>query len=274
MWTALLALWPIALFVLAQQTPAQTPKERFDSLVAEYTRATREWEQRYTPGDKPAPAEETIARYQDWPTWTYLPQFMELAEKNPRDPAAVDALLWIVDQGQAIGLNDKDYYPLLVRALAQLERAQVLDNRPVPKPRWVMRHPSPATEQFLRDILAKNKNREVRGRACLYLGELLINRVNLSRNPWFDEPKTFFQAFLAGKIHPEVLEFIRQTDQQATAAAGAAMLERAIKEFGDVNWNGPVDDQGRPARRDTVGEMARRELDEIRKTAAAKATDS
>ena len=84
----------------------------------------------------------------------------------------------IVDQGQAIGLNDKEYYPYLACALEQLDRAQILDNRPAPRPRRVMRHPSPATERFLRNVLATNKNRDVRGRACLYLGELLVNRAS------------------------------------------------------------------------------------------------
>ena len=270
MWSAPLALWPVALVILAQQPSAQSPKERYESLLAEYTRATKAWSERYEPGGKETPADESVVRYQDWPTWTYLPRFMELAEQNRRDPAAVDALLWIVDQGQAIGLDDKEYYPFLVRALEQLERAQILDNKPFPKPRWVMRHPSPATEQFLRDNLAKNKDRDVRGRACLYLGELLISRAKLARNPWFEHPKTFFDAFVVGQLHPVVLKYIRETDQEASISAGEALLERAIKEFGDVNWDGPVDRRGRPARRQTVGEMAQRELDEIRAPAVGK----
>jgi hypothetical protein len=270
MWSAPLALWPVALVVLAQLPSTQTPKERYEWLLAEYTRATKAWSERYDPGGKPTPAEESIVRYQDWPTWTYLPRFMELAEKNPSDASAVDALLWIVDQGQAIGLNDKEYYPFLVRALEQLERAQILDNRPFPKPRWVMRHPSPATEHFLRDILAKNKSRDVRGRACLYLGELLISRAKLAGKPWFEQPKTLFEAFVLGRFDPAVLKYIRETDPQASTVAGEALLERAIDEFGDINWDGPFDARGRPARRQTVGEMAQRELDEIRAPAMSK----
>ena len=96
--------------------PPPTPKERFDALVKEYTSAEGKWTERYRSDDTPAAREESLLRYRDWPAWAFMPRFMELAEKNPKDAAAIDALLWIVDQGQAIGLNDKDYYPLLERA--------------------------------------------------------------------------------------------------------------------------------------------------------------
>jgi hypothetical protein len=268
MWCVRSIVFPIALAVIAQGAQPQTSKARFELLLKEYAAANGAWEQRYQPNGQPSPIEEAMVRYRDWPTWTFLPRFMALADENPKDAAAVDALLWIVDQGQAIGLNDKEYYPFLERALEQLGRAQLLDNRPVPRPRWVMRFPSPATERFLRNILATHKNREIRGRACLYLGELLVSRANTARDRWFDrETKTPFETFVALRIHPAVLQYIRETDQQAAAVEGELMLNRAVSEFGDVEWNG-VKEKGKPARRQTVGEMARSELDEIRQKAA------
>ncbi len=267
-------VFPIALAAIGQAALRPTSKELFDSLVKEYTLAEGKWTERYRSDDTPAAREESLVRYRDWPAWAFMPRFMELADKNPKDAAAIDALLWIVDQGQAIGLNDKEYYPFLERALEQLGRAQLLDNRPVPRPRWVMHHPSPATERFLRNIVATNKNREIRGRACLYLGELLVSRANLARNPWFDlETKTPFQTYLALRIHPTVLQYIRETDQQAAAVEGELMLGRAMGEFGDVEWDGAKVKGGGQARARTVGEMARRELDEIRRAAAGKQSD-
>ena len=115
-------LWPVAFVVFAGQLPSQTPKERYQSLLSEYTKAEAAWIERFEPGGKQTPAEKTLARYEDWPTWAFLPRFMELAEQHANDAAGVDALLWIVEQGQAIGLNDKEYYPFLVRVLEQLER--------------------------------------------------------------------------------------------------------------------------------------------------------
>ena len=255
----------LAVIVLAQQPPAPPAKERYDALVKQYTAASVAWDKRYEPNGQPVAKDEVMIRYRDWPTWAFLPRFMAIAEDNPKDPAAVDALLWIVDQGQAIGLNDKEYYPFLVRALEQLERAQTLDNRPFPRPRLVMRHASPATERFLRNVMATSRDRGVRGRACLYLGELLLSRARIAREPWFDrEPKTPFESFLALRIHPDVLGYIRATDQQASAVEGELMLERAAAEFADIDWDG----QGRT----TVGKMARSELDAIRRPAAAKET--
>ena len=265
---------PIALAVVGQAAQPLTPKERFDSLVKEYTVAEGKWTERYRSDDTPAAREESLLRYRDWPAWAFMPRFMELADKNPKDAAGVDALMWIVDQGQAIGLNDKDYYPLLVRALEQLGRAHLLDNRPVPRPRWVMRHPSPATERFLRNILATHKSREIRGRACLYLGELLVSRASLARNPWFDlETKTPFQTYLALRIDPTILQYIRQTDQQAAGVEGELMLARAMSEFGDVEWDVAKGKGGGQGRARTVGDMARSELDEIRRAATGKQGD-
>jgi hypothetical protein len=266
-------VFPIVLVVIGQAVQASSARERFDSLVKEYTAAEGKWTERYRSDGTPAAKDEAPVRYRDWPTWAFLPRFMELAENEPKDAAAVDALVWIVDQGQAIGLNDKDYYPFLERALEQLGHAHLLDNRPVPRPRWVMRHPSPATERFLRNILATDKSREIRGRACLYLGELLVSRANVARNAWFDrDTKTPFETYLALRIHPTVLQYIRATDQQAAEAEGELALARAMSEFGDVAWDGVKGKGGQPRGR-TVGDMARSELDEIRRAAAGKQSD-
>ena len=122
--------------------------------------------------------------------------------------------------------------------------------------------------------MATHKSREIRGRACLYLGELLVNRANLARNPWFDrDTKTPFETYLALRIHPTILQYIRETDQQAAAVEGELMLVRATSEFGDVEWDGAKGKGGAQARARTVGEMARSELDEIRRAAAGKQSD-
>ena len=220
---------PIALAAIGQGARAADPKRavRIASQRVRDGEQRAQWEQRYQPNGQPSPMEEAMVRYRDWPTWAFLPRFMAIADENPKDAAAVDALLWIVDQGQAVGLNDKEYYPFLERALEQLGRAQLLDNRPFPRPRWVMRHPSPATERFLRNILATNKNREIRGRACLYLGELLVSRANVAQliRGSTGKRKHLLTRSWRSRIHPTILQYIRETDQQAAAVEGELMLE-------------------------------------------------
>ena len=49
------------------------------------------------------------------------------------------------------------------------------------------------------------------------------------------------------------------------------MLARAMGEFGDVEWDGVKRNGGQQLGR-TIGEMARSELDEIRRAAAEKQT--
>ena len=100
------------LAAIAHAAQPQTSKERFETLLKEYRSAEATWSKRYEPGDRAA-NDESMIRYRDWPTWTFLPRFMELAEQDLKDRAALDALFWIVDQGQAVGPDDVDYYPYL-----------------------------------------------------------------------------------------------------------------------------------------------------------------
>ena len=86
-------VFPIALAAIGQGAQSPTSKELFDSLVKQYTVAEGKWTERYRSDDTPAAREESLLRYRDWPAWAFLPRFMELAEKNPKDAAAVDCAL-------------------------------------------------------------------------------------------------------------------------------------------------------------------------------------
>jgi len=98
------------------------------------------------------------------------------------------------------------------------------------------------------------------------LADLLIVRATLARDPWFDQKaKTPLDSLRRERLHPAVVKYIRETDPQKSAADGEKMLERAIKEFGDVEWSthGP---EG-PNRHQTVATIAQSELNEIRRLA-------
>jgi thiol-disulfide isomerase/thioredoxin len=124
----------------------------------------------------------------------------------------------------------------------------------------VISHPSPATEKFLRAVLEKTKDRQVRGRACLALGTLLDDRAVVAKDPWFGKlSKTPFGVFLDGRLHPNIVKYILETDRQASTDESERLLERAVDEFGDVVYRA----RKNPADRDrTVADVARSKLNE------------
>src|SRR5262249_12867604 len=101
-------------------------------------------------------------------------KFLAVATDAPKDPAAFDALVWV--------LNNAGYAPEGAKALEQLARDHAAD----PKvgqvcPRLVYMQ-SPAVEPFLRTVLDKNPDAEARGMACLSLGQVLKRQAELVRS--------------------------------------------------------------------------------------------
>lgn len=155
-----------------------TPAEEFAALVKEYQTAQQEYskaqreaktiEERQEAAKKaPKPAEFAV-------------KFLEIAEKNPKDPVAVDALVWVLNTGPNTAQGRKavkmlvDDYPTSEKiGQAVLQIAQ-----------------QPDAEKSLRTILDKNQNHQVRGIATYGLGRSLIVRsLNAGREGKEDEEK-------------------------------------------------------------------------------------
>lgn len=95
----------------------------------------------------------------------FAEQFFQLAADNPKDPVAVDALLWIVTN-----LKSR---PEAKRAL-QLLTTQHLDSEKLgPGCRQISRTPTVAAEQLLRACNERSPHRSVQAEASYYLAQLL-----------------------------------------------------------------------------------------------------
>lgn len=116
--------------------------------------------------------EERIKEYQE--KLPHLDQYakkgMELARDNPKDPAAIDALLFVLQMTPGNGPDD---LRLGNEAIAQLSRDD-LDN---PKLSGAfskfMYNPSEAGEKLMRLAAEKSSNRDVRGPAMFWLAQSL-----------------------------------------------------------------------------------------------------
>jgi hypothetical protein len=180
-------------------------------------------------------------------------KFVELAEKNPKDPIALDALLQAVWQ-----VNGTPWPVELVgtdsagpRALAILQRDHLPSDQLGPLCQRISFGFCKEYETFLRAALAGNPHRQVQGLACLGLAHFLSSR--RQRLDLVQEQPELAREFedLFGK---EYLQDLLRQDRTRAAREVEALFEQAAEQYGDVK----VPDGG------TVGEKARAELFEVR----------
>ncbi len=110
------------------------------------------------------------------------PRCLELAEKNPKDPIALDALLQVVVQEMWL-LNNTSYPGrgkdnLEARAIAILLRDHVQSDKLGEACRRLSYGFGKDCETFLRTVLEKSPHRDVRGLACLRLAQFLNGRLH------------------------------------------------------------------------------------------------
>ena len=123
---------------------------------------------------RPSAASDLEAWYRASPLWSFVPRFIKLAETNADDPAAIDALLWVTDLAVQRVVIVQELLPLYGRAVELLlEHDRIDDPRVGQACLRGLRYDSPPSEQFLRIVMDKSRNREVRGRACVALARLL-----------------------------------------------------------------------------------------------------
>jgi hypothetical protein len=103
----------------------------------------------------------------------YAPKFLALAENNPKDPAAVDALLWVVTHSLNIQIGDGAKESPRSKAIAVLTRDHIQSEKLGQVCQGLTYNTDKASENLLRAILEKNPHRTVQGQACLALAQYL-----------------------------------------------------------------------------------------------------
>ena len=122
--------------------------------------------------------------------------------------------------------------------------------------RNVSNKPSPAGEKLLRAILEKNENHVIKGLACRALGQYLKDQSerlgSIRSDP--ETAKTWEAMFLEEGSTKESFARFAAQDPDVLRKEAVTILERTVREFGDV----PRNDQGA-----TLGQEAQADLDEI-----------
>lgn len=108
---------------------------------------------------------------QEGGTRAFAKRFLALAEQHPQDPAAVDALLWVV--AKVRGKADT------TRALDLLRKHHINSHRLGDACEDIANSRSVAAEKLLRAAMDTSPHQAVRAQACYYLAALLSREANL-----------------------------------------------------------------------------------------------
>jgi hypothetical protein len=227
---------------ICQDKPA-TPAEQYQALRKEYDRAS-------SSGVPLTDAERLTFVGRAYKHRNALAQkFLELAEKHPNDPIALDALL------QAVWQVNNTPWPVetvgedtaRARAFALLQRDHLRSDKLGPLCQRVAYGFCKEYETFLRAVLAQNPHKQVQATACLSLGHFLNNR--LHRLDLCREQPELAKEF-AGLYGRTYLAELQRQDRAAAVQEIEATFERAAEKYGDVRLPGG----------DTVAERAKAEL--------------
>ncbi len=266
--------------------PEPSPAEQYRALVKRYDDA----EKAYQKAAYGATPEETSK------IWVRMApdmgdlgtRFVALAERYPGDPAAVDALLWVVEKTTS-GYDawETPFSKMVGRAMEILARDHAGDPRLGPLCLELTGYGSPRRDKFLRAIAERSPDRVVKGRATLAFAEYLwmkaisvemIQRPDAPEN--LEKIKALIVAFagpeaLAGinppltaaaaNMHkqrkeleehaPDYLKHLLAADPVAIRRESVQLYDRVSKEFGDV----PDMRRDRRPTRETLADVARRE---------------
>src|SRR5437016_3835663 len=76
----------------------QTPAQQYESLVKEYTGKQNEFYKAYREAKTSEERKKALAEKQPKAS-DYVAKFLDIADKNPKDPVAGDALIWVLSNG-------------------------------------------------------------------------------------------------------------------------------------------------------------------------------
>jgi hypothetical protein len=235
------------------QDKSPTPAEQYQALRKEYDRAS-------SSGVPLTDEERTKFVGQGYKHRNALAQkFLELAEKYPSDPVALEALI------QAVWQVNTNPWPVEVvgedtaraKAFEIILRDHVRSDKLGPLCQRISYGMAKEYETFLRAALAKNPHKSVQASASLSLGHFLNNRlqrVDLCR----EQPERAKE--FAGLYGQAYLADLERQDRDKAVQEIEAVFEQAAQKYGDMRL---------PAG-DTVAERAKAALFEIRHLSVGK----
>jgi hypothetical protein len=198
-----------------------TPKEQFEALKKEMDKAREADIKALQSAKTDEERRKGLAAYLKTPE-AYVGKALELAEKNPKDPAAFDALVWIAENGGTGPVVDKAADLLAKEPAAKL--ARVLPS--------LQRSPAQAPGKVLRTIVEKGTDDDLRAKAL---------------------------AALSGhmEMQSQIAQQFKLPDADKPAKATETYFEDVLKKYGDnAKLRKVAEDELFPIRHLSVGKPA------------------
>lgn len=212
----------LALLSVRADDKPTTPQEQYKALLKEQQDAMQAFEQAFFKAK--TDQERAKVRAEKFPKPDKLAaKFLELAEKNPKDAVAFEALNWILMNDRNTGGKNgpaNQAVALLLRDHLQSDKlAQLCQN--------VSYRYTTASGDLFRGILDKNPGGDVQAEACLALAQHLATTAQIV-HLLKEEPETAkgYEQVLGGK---EQVKEMTKLDLAKTEAESA----RFFKEFGE-----------------------------------------
>jgi len=266
----------LALFVVflpaisvADEPKARTPKVEFEALSKEYEAAREAW-RKLVPEPMPEPGDQFwIEHYQSSLDWSYAPRFIAFAEMNSTDKTAAEACLIVLKMNPST--RDRAVFRFYLQARDLLIHEHLEEEMVV---RAFLSNPtflSGNMEPYFHALLAKSKDHDTLGRACMALVRCNQLRMRIAARPFWEHPEDHLDRlkrslFLNERLDPDYIDYFKSADVDALSLENEALLERVVEKFGDVSlrprWS-RADVQAKDAGR-TLAESAKASLYQIR----------
>jgi len=223
--------------------PKGTPAEQVKELIAQHEKASAAFRKLLEAAKTVEEQEKLEPLFPD--PRPYAELLVHIAEKNPKDPAAVDALVWAYRNDQS------------AKAKAILMRDHLLHPKIGPLC-LALRHDSDAeTLSALRMVAAENPSKEAQAHAAVGLGIRLKSNAELARTLQKADAKAL--AKWEENLGKEVVAALRKSDPEALRKEAEQVMERVTKDTDYAKITIPFGEESI-----TLGKLAGRELFEMR----------
>ena len=235
-----------------QHLDLKTPRGRYEALVLECKKASQDFRAELQ-NAKTDDERNKVKREKSWEPRRYIGRFLEIADSAPNDPAAADALIWVVTYGFD--------GPEFSRAIDRLVQNHVQRRNVGLAASSLAGSVSPSAERLIRAVIEESPDATIKGMACLALGRYFKHQSERVRRIR-DDPKSakaWEAMFLEEGADKGYFSRFVGRDPDVLMKAAEAAFERTIKEFRDTSRRG-----------ESLVKDAQTELYEIRELCAGK----
>ncbi|MCR9207031.1 MULTISPECIES: TlpA family protein disulfide reductase [Rhodopirellula] len=209
---------------------AQSPENELQQLQREYASSTEAWQMQYN-GVKTE--DGSIARYREWPGWSFAPKFISFAEEAGSSQDGFDALLEVLKMGDSVGQFDQDlfdHYEHAIKLILEKHRDKEL------RTLCAKVRVSKQSESLLRTLMAEGDSKELRAEACFRLGRLLSQKREMCLpSSWAKRPSVgSFGKYADSRVRKNLDQFLANQDIEQLQSEAIRCFELVASDYPDV----------------------------------------